>query len=232
MLNVFERGLRAHSAKHFPTHWRVIGAAQMDQVVQFAIRRAREAGYRSERDGYLFHSLMLRFGSYFDSDPQYPWLGKALLDDTIGSPSERLGSAYDAAIKYLDKVAGPQGQHIGAAVHRLRGTVLHELRTARQADFQYLLNLAHITWPQKLALMGAQTLRSLAQSVIPLARASGLTTFGGASLYTIACFMFGHGLQRDPQFPWVRQTLSQGLCGDQAMKAFAQSFEAQLAALD
>jgi len=109
---------------------------------------------------------------------------------------------------------------------------LPELRAAPQAHFDYLLNLLHVTWPQKLSLMGGQTLRSLAESVIPLAKASGLTTFGGACLYTIACFMFGHGLQRDPQFPWARQSLSLGLSVEQAMKAFAQSFEAQLAALD
>jgi len=232
MLSVFGRGLRAHSAEHFPTHWRVIGATQMEQVVQFGIRRALESGYRSERDGYMFHSLMLQLGSYFDTDPQYPWLAKALLDDTLGSRSERLANAYDAAIDYLDRVAGAQGQHMRAAVHRLRWTVMPELREAPRGHFDDLLNLLEVTWPQKLALIGGQTLRSLAESVIPIAKAGGLTTFGGACLYTIACFIFGHGLHHDPQFSWARQSLSLGLSGEPAMNAFAQSLEVQLAALD
>ena len=232
MLGVFGRRLQAHSAEHFPTHWRVIGATQMEQVVQFGIRRALESGYPSKRDGYMFHALMLQFGSYFDTDPQYPWLAKALLDDTNDSRSERLAGAYDAAIDYLDKVAGAQGEHMRAAIQRLRLRVIPELREAPRGHFDYLLNLLDVTWPQKLALMGGQTLRSLAESVIPIAKANGLTTFGGACLYTIACFIFGHGLQRDPQFPWARQSLSLGLSGEPARKAFAQSLEAQLSALD
>lgn len=232
MLGVFERGLQAHSAEHFSTHWRVIGATQMEQVVQFGIRRALEAGYRSERDGYMFHSLMLQFGSYFDTDPQYPWLAKALSDDTMDSRSERMGKAYDAAMDYLDQIAGPQGQHMQAALHRLRWTVMPELRETTQGHFDHLFNMLHVTWPQKLALVGGQTLRSLAESVVPVAKASGLTTFAGACLYTIACFVFGHGLDRDPQFPWAQRSLSLGLSGEPAMKAFGQSLEAQLAALD
>ena len=232
MLGVFERGLQAHSAEHFPTHWRVIGADRMKQVVQFGIRRALEAGYRSERDGYMFHSLMLRFGSYFDTDPQYPWLANALSDDSIASRSARLGKAYDAAIDYLESVAGPQGQHMQAAVHRLRWTAIPELRGKTPANFDYLLDLLKAVWPQKLVLVGGETLRSLAASVVPAAKAGGLTTFSGACLYTIACFMFGHGLHRDPQFPWARQSLSLGLSGEAATKAFAQSLDTQLAALD
>jgi len=232
MFSAFERGLRAHSAQHFPTHWRVIGATQMEQVVQFGIRRALEAGYRSERDGYMFHSLMLQLGCYFDTDPQYPWIAMALLDEKIESRSERLANAYDMALDYLDRVAGAQGQHLQAALHRLRWTVMPELCAGPRGHFDDFVNLLQVIWPQKLALTDEKTLRSLAESVIPIATASGLTTFGGECLYTIACFMFGHGLQRDPQFPWARQCLSLGLSGEPAMRTFAQSLEAQLAALD
>jgi hypothetical protein len=232
MLEGFERRLLAHIEEHFPTHWRVVGAAQMGQVVRFGISRARSAGLQTERDGYLFHSLMLSLGSHFDTDPQYPWLAGALGNDAVGSRSERLVNAHDAAVAYLVKVAGPQGQQMTAALRRLRSTVIPELRHAAQVNFDYLLSVLRMIWPQKVEHLGEQAVRSLAHAVMPVARKGGLTSSAGACLYVIACFMFGHGLHRDPQFPWVAQALSRDLSKDRAAKGFEESFAAHLAALE
>lgn len=231
MLAGFERRLLAHIERYFPIHWRLIGGERMAEIVRFGIERARAAGLRTERDGFLYHSLMLRFGSHFDTDPQYPWLAAALNDDTVGPRSERLVNAHDAAMDYLDRVAGPKGEHMAAALHRMQATVLPEVRQAPRVNFDYLADMLEMAWPQKARALGEEALRGLAHSVMPAAKSGGLTTPAGACLYVIACFMFGHALGRDPQFPWAQQILSRRLPQEQAAQAFAQAFETRLAAL-
>lgn len=232
MLERFERGLLAHIEKHFPIHWRVIGEAQMAQVVRYGVSRAKKAGYRSERDGYLFHSLMLYFGSHFDTDPQYPWLAKALSDDTVGPLSQRLTNAHDAAMRYLDDVAGERGDHMATALQRVKHTVLPELERGPRVNFEYLLAILNMIWPQKVRAVGEQALRSLAHSVMLDARTIGLISPASACMYVVACFVFGHGLMRDPQFAWAAQVRSKLVPAQDGTKLFKEAFAAQLVALE
>jgi hypothetical protein len=232
MLDKFERGLCRHIEEHFPTHWRVMGAAQMAEVVRFGVGRAKHAGYRSERDGYLFNSLMLSFGSHFDTDPQYPWLVKALMDDTVGPRSQRLLNAHDAAMRYLDAVAGERGEHMAAALQRVKSTVIPELGCGPRVNFDYVLGILDLIWPQKVAQLGESALRALAQSVIPDAKCIGLTSPASACMYVVACFMFGHGLMRDPQFPWAASIRSKVVPAQDGTKLFREALVAQLAALE
>src|SRR5687768_5036234 len=232
MLERFERGLLTHIEEHFPVHWRVIGDAQMARVVRYGVSRAKKAGYRSERDGYLFHSLMLYFGSHFDTDPQYPWLAKALSDDTVGPLSQRLTNAHDAAMRYLDDVAGERGDHMATALQRVKHTVLPELERGPRVNFEYLLAILNMIWPQKVRAVGEQALRSLAQSVMSDARSAGLISPASACMYVVACFMFGHGLMRDPQFAWATQVRSKLVPAQNGTKFFREAFEAQLVALE
>jgi hypothetical protein len=232
MLDRFERRLLAHIEQYFPTHWRVVGAEQMAEVVRFGVRRAQSLGYTTERDGYLFHSLMLYLGSHFDTDPQYPWLTNALADEAVGSRSERLWNAHDAAMEFLDGVAGPQGEHMAAALRRVYSEVMPELRRAGEVNFQYVLSMLNAIWPQKIERVGEQAVRGLVQSVMPAAKRLGLNSAAGAGQYVVACFLFGHGMERDPQFPWVGDLLSNSVQCDGPSKSFPNMFDMHLKALE
>lgn len=232
MLDRFEHRLLAHIEQYFPTHWRVVGAEQMAEVVHFGVRRAQELGYRTERDGYLFHGLMLYLGSHFDTDPQYPWLANALADEAIGSRSERLTNAHDAAMEFLDGTAGPQGELMATALQRLQSTLIPELRREREVNFDYLLHSLKVAWPQKVERVGDQGLRALTQTVMPAAQRIGMRSSTNACLYVVACFFFGHGFARDPQFPWVGQLLSQPAPAEGSAKTFADQFDTHLRALE
>ena len=232
MLDRFQRGLVAHSEEYFPVHWRVIGAEQMAEVVRLGVRRALDLGYQTERDGYLFHSLMLYFGSHFDTDPQYPWLANALADDSIGSRSQRLTNAHQAAMDFLDDVAGSQGELMAAALQSLRSTVLPELRREPKVNFEYLLSVLKSAWPRKVERVGEQGVRGLAESVMRVAPTVGLKSPAGACLYVIACFFFGHGLERDPQFPWVGRLIGQPGRTDSPARSFQDLFAMHLDALE
>ena len=232
MLDSFERRLLAHIEEYFPTHWRVVGAEQMAAVVRFGVRRARDLGYRTERDGYLFHSLMLYLGSHFDTDPQYPWLASALADEAIGSRSERLTNAHDVAMEFLEGAAGSQGELMATALQRLQPTLIPELRAEREVNFDYLLDSLKVAWPQKVDRVGEQGLRALAQSVMPAAQRIGMRSSTNACLFVVACFFFGHGFARDPQFPWVGQLASQATPAEGSAKSFADRFDAHLRALE
>lgn len=232
MLDRFEGRLLAHIEQFFPTHWRVIGAKQMAEVVRFGVQRARQLGYTTERDGYLFHSLMLQFGSYFDTDPQYPWLAKTLADEAVGSRSERLANAHDAAVEFLDCVVGPEGEHMTLALRRAHAMVVPDLRRERKIGFQSVLSILSSMWPQKFERVGERAVRELAQSAIPAVESLGLNSGASAWLYVVACFLFGHGMDRDPQFPWVAGLLRIGERRDAPARSFPDALDMHLRALE
>jgi len=232
MLERFESHLVEHVQEHFPTHSHVIGPEQLRKVAQLCIARARAGGYRMERDAFMFLSLMLYLGSHFDSDPQYASVVAALRDDAIGQASDRLEAAYDAVTTYLDEVAGAEGEHVSTAVQRVLSTVVPELRAAPAVNYDYVLQMLDWIWPQKFAHLGEARIRELVQSVLPVAKENGIATPAGACLYVVASFLFGHALERDPQFPWVAQIMSEpGSAQISKAARFEQAFTAQLAAI-
>jgi hypothetical protein len=209
MLDQFELRLLDHVREHFPTHWRVIGAEQMRKVVHSGINRARDGGYPTQRDAFMFVSLMLYLGSYFENDPQYPWLAAKLAHDAVGRRSERLENAFDAAIDFVKTAAGANGEHRKAAYARANGALFHELKQPDRINSEYVLSTLYWLWPKKYDAVGEQGLRTLMNAVVPTARRLGIATPEGALLFVVAAFLLGHRANDDAQFPWLAQALAQ-----------------------
>jgi hypothetical protein len=227
MLNSFEGRVLEHIRQYFPTHWRVIGPQQMQQVVSSGLKRARDGGYPAERDGYMFVTLMLFFGSHFADDPQYPWLAATLNSNAPAESSVRLENAFDAAMAFLSEAGGPHHEHRIEAYARARTTLLQELESAPQISSDYVLNTLKWIWPQKYQLVGERDLRRLMQSVVKKGASRGVGSSDSALVRVVASFLFGHGIAEDRQFPALAGVLSQQSNSRQLREALI----AQLAAL-
>lgn len=206
-LRRFVDGLLEHTQEYFPNHWRVIGPEQLREVCNLGIRRAASHGLTTEREVYLYVSLMLYLGSYFDSDQQLPWAAETLEDDGFPSPFARIEATFDRALSYMDEVYGARNEHLTRAVEKLSaGPAKHLAKLpASRGDMSAALDWV---FPQKCEALGEDRLSSLVEQGIAKAKDHDIATRRGATLLTGLMFMLGHGIDRDPQFPWVGENLA------------------------
>jgi hypothetical protein len=185
----FETRLLAHIQECFPAHRREVGPDRLRLVIRRGTENAARYDMRGEREIYLFVSLMLYFGSSFDTDPQLGWAAG------LQNPSEpdsflRLEATYDSAAEYLDRVAGPNGKNTAAAIGRF-------------VEGQTLASL----YPEKFRELDSAQLAQLQALGEESAQVYGLDA-RGAQLMTILAFLLGHGFATDPQFFWAGEVLN------------------------
>ena len=185
----FETRLLAHIQECFPVHRREVGPDRLRLVIRQGTENAARYGMRGQREIYLFVSLMLYFGSSFDTDPQLGWSAG------LQNPSEpdsflRLEATYDSAVEYLDRVAGPNGKNTAAAIGRF-------------VEGQTLASL----YPEKFRELDSAQLAQLQALGEESAQVYGLDA-RGAQLMSMLAFLLGHGFATDPQFFWAGETLN------------------------
>jgi hypothetical protein len=103
-----------------------------------------------------------------------------------------------------------------------------ELRREKNASFDYLLRILHETWPKKLERVREHGVRAMTNSVMPIAKNIGMRTSADVCLYVVASFFFGHGMARDPQFPWVGRLLMQAAGDGGSAQSFPELFDLHL----
>lgn len=206
--SAFRQRLLAHVAEFFPVHYHVAGRQQLLKLIDLGQGRAEARNMRSERDIYLWVSLMLYLGSDFDTDPQFPAIQEALAGNA--PPPERLDRAYDIATAFLNAAAGPDGQNAAAAAPRFQRAA-YELDRLVQRPLRDALSWIY---PQRFAALSAEQVEAIGRLGQRLALDYSFERQRGSLLCSILAFLLGHGFVSDPQFPWAEQTLSKLTAGD------------------
>src|SRR5919198_5265474 len=98
----FENEMVAHGAEFSPRLSEIIGDEQLRLAVRQAIERARGFGFTNRGPIRLYVELIFLRGSDFDTDPQYPELGRILREE--GDQMLRAERLFDAVSDYMDKV--------------------------------------------------------------------------------------------------------------------------------
>lgn len=197
----FERRLLEHIQEFFPVHWREVGRDGLHDVTRLGITNAASHGLETQREITLFVSLMLYFGSHFDTDDQLPWATQGLADVSDGDAFTRIEKTYHSALDYMGRVAGPNGQFAMSALRRFT--------MAAQARSRLALgdSLGSI-YPEKYDVLDDGQRDRLAERAIECARTYRLDAGQGASLCAGLSLLLGHGFARDPQFPWIGHVLN------------------------
>jgi hypothetical protein len=186
----FEVRLLAHIEDCFPVHRREVGPDRLRLVIRQGIEKAAQYGMQGQREIYLFVSLMLYFGSSFDTDPQLGWAAAGLKNPLEPNPFDRMEATFDLAAEYLDRVAGPNGENLAAAIGRfIEGKALALL------------------FPEKFRELDGAQLSQLQTQCEESARQYGLDA-RGVPLMTTLAFLLGHGFATDPQFFWAGDVLN------------------------
>src|SRR5579884_2749962 len=224
----FEDRLLLHIQEFFPVHWRVTGPERMRQVVRLGIAKAAGYGLETQREIYLFVSLMLYLGSSFDTDFQLPWAAAGLNNAAEPDTFTRIEATYDAGMQYLDRVAGPDGIHANAALQRFISYVQRPGSAHTETAAQMLPRI----YPEKCAELNTMQIERLLEQ----GRTSGVDPSGANGEAVLLCaalaMLLGHGFADDPQFSWTKDVMSDPAVTDprQRFELFKQTSAKELRA--
>jgi len=228
----FESRLLNHVHEYFPKHWRLVGEHGLRQVIRLGIERGGRYGLSTERDIYLYVSLMLYLGCYFDDDVQLPWVRRSLREPESEAPSKRIAETFDKAMAFMDEVFGPDGECYLAALTRIRGGVPASLDRSVGGVVSPPDVLALLEWihPEKYGHVREADLYSLIDRAVQAAAGYGLRTGRGVLVYSGLMFTLGEKFDEDPRFRWATSILKKPT-QDDANKV-AQLYDAAIAYLN
>ncbi|WP_020587287.1 hypothetical protein [Desulfobacter curvatus] len=205
--HAFEDDMVLHVKKFTPPHYNAIGEEGTRKVVRLGFKRAERYNLTNRGPVQFYIESMFMFGSYFDTDPQYPWIEKALNDPAIKDQMDRADFLYEKMQDYLQSVAGPDNKYAIRALKKL-SNFRSQSTPPVNTEFQNKM-IRHMTdiYPEKCKYNGTQALENLIKSGMAKAGEYWPGNDSGTALFIGLMFGFGHGVWKDPQFPWVAATL-------------------------
>jgi hypothetical protein len=212
VLTRFEDDMLAHVARYFPAHHRILGEPQVRTVIRHAGERARAHGFDTERNLCLYLTLTLMLGSHFDVDVLLPWAAVMLDDPAVPIATLRIDHFTNEAMAYLDRLAGPKNRHLEQVFPALREALAEILDDPGHAadagaDPRCARHLQRI-FPHKYEAVGEENVSRLIVAATASARRYGLTTWRDTMIYVVCAFLMGSSFDRDPQFPWADEALT------------------------
>jgi hypothetical protein len=116
----FTRDMAAHLRHFAPRHSDAMGDSALIEAIGLGIANAQRHGFTLRGTVRFYLEMMFLFGSYFDSDIQYPWIGMAL-SASPGTPQMvRADDLHERALQYMQIVRGSDNRLLFAALGRLR----------------------------------------------------------------------------------------------------------------
>jgi hypothetical protein len=220
-LGNFENGMVGHVKRFFPKYHDVMGEPAVRKTIRYGVDRAEAYGFTAERDVCQYINLMFLLGSDFDADIQLPWLAAIFGDASIKEPGERMDRAYDAAMIYLDDVAGAENEYAGQALRSVREFPFEEIPPSATGTAEDRIDRAlGRIWPRKYARLGGASVRGLVRDGMRRAQGHGVTGDRGVAIFVVFMFLAGSGFDRDPQFPWAEAILTDRSLPDPSAKVY------------
>jgi len=104
-LQKFQDKMVPHLNEFFPDQCEALGEEQVREAILYGVERAETYGIVIEQDVCNYIDLMFALGKDFDTDPEEPWAGEILNDESSPSPTAKVNKLYDEALRRIDEVA-------------------------------------------------------------------------------------------------------------------------------
>lgn len=208
-LRKFEDEMSEHLKEFAPRHWKMIGEDIGREAIRFGIRQAEKYGFTNRGPVRSYIEMMFLFGSFFDTDPQYPWITQALNNVAGMDQMVRADWLYDRLTDYWVKVAGPENTFTSAALRKLSQTRLEDyvVDLGEPLEGCFLRALPSI-YPQKCEYLGQGPLQTLLKKALLVADRHGFTSSDQMFLMATLAFFLGHECTCDPLHGRVRKWVS------------------------
>ena len=182
-------------------------------VIRKGIANAGQYGFTNRGPVRFYIELMFTLGCDFDTDFQYPWAVEILRKTSVGNQTTRADRLFSRLRNYVDSVAGAKKQYILDALHKMRNVDFDAPVIQGEGLDRWIIARLEATYPQKCSYLGEADVRQLVKLGIETANRYGVSSGPGPAMLVGLMFGFGHGVTRDPLYPWVSSTL-----GDPAVK--------------
>lgn len=207
MMKAFENEMVEHLAAFSPPLYAVIKEPQMREVVRFGFKQADKYGLTLRGPIRLYLEMMLLFGGYFDTDPQYPWARDILSDKHSVSQMQRAEWLFEKIVDYQEKVAGPKGANTRKALETLAEVGKQPMDFSPKEFEDSMRREVYRIFPEKAEYVGRENLTVLVRAARDEARKYQFPETRGDTLMVVLKFAFGHGCAGDPLYPWIGNTL-------------------------
>jgi hypothetical protein len=206
-LQKFEDQMVVHLQKFAPRHWKVIGEPTGREVIRLGIEQATQYGFTNRGPVRFYIELMFMFGSYFDTDPQYPWVRAVLHEPEAMDQMVRADQLFAAMKEYVEQVPGPKHRNFLEALERLSRTKAEEVaKPGIPLEESAALELRTI-YPQACHYLGEPRVKQLIDHGFGLADTYGFDGARGRLLMAALTFFMGHNFPVDPLCGWIARRL-------------------------
>lgn len=211
----FEREMVQHLGTFAPRLFEIRGEPAFSQLVHSGIQTAAGYGFTNRGPIRFYLETMVALGSEFDTDPQLQDVIRTLGQTDEADQMKRADQLFQDVSRFLEKTKGPKNRYAIQALERLRLLKRYPPAGSPESLQSELIERMQRTYPQKCLTVGEEPLRILIDSASNQARrALDVNTPAGISMLTALMFALGHGVMRDPLYPWVAQTLTDPVYGD------------------
>ncbi len=206
-LRNFENTMIDHLEGFSPDHCRVLKNDGVRKVIQLGIKKAETYGFTDRGPVKFYIEMMFMLGSYFDTDPQYPWAGKILTDEAIDQQTERADLLFDHTMDFVEKISGPGQEHVIGSLQRASQLEFKELCKVEINPRANILSRMRLNFPQKCQVLGDPALGKLIEQGSKMAQDYSITSDAGIICFSWLMFFLGHKFARDPLYPWCESIL-------------------------
>jgi hypothetical protein len=206
-LQKFEDEMVEHLKKFSPHQCKMAGEPAVRQGIRLGIENAGKYGFTNRGPARFYLELAFMFGSYFDTDPQYPWARAVLTSAEKLDQAGRADRLYYQLSHYLEEVAGLDQKLRVDAHQRASQLRLKDIVRGQARDESVGLLVLSAVYPQKCDYLGAASLLRLIARSLEIADRVSLNNEEGRVLIALTAFFCGHQFLADPLFPWISASL-------------------------
>lgn len=215
----FEDEMVVHLSGFSPPLFKAVGEDQMRRVIRLGMLRAADHSLRNRGPVRFYLEMMLLFGSYFDTDPQYPWAKELLGDRDRADEMYRAERLYEKTMEYRHAVGGKEDVYTLRALRVMARIAEGELPSSGRDVIAIMQRRIAMIYPEKAEFVGATAMEALIREGAAAAQSCGFPSERAQTLMVVLMLAFGHGCTDDPLYPWIGQTLRDPAIGNPEARA-------------
>ena len=184
-----------------------IGRAGVARVVDIGIESAERHGLTEPGPVRAYIEIMFLLGTFFDSDPQYPWAPEILSAEQGPDQVLKADRLHARTAEFMESAAGPDNSYLKTALSFV-GDMTSEDLPQTGSDIEEVYRMLTEIYPEKTESISREAVEALVAHAKELMDTYRIESPSGIPLFTLMMVLFGWGCFRDPRFPWIAESLS------------------------
>lgn len=189
--------------KNFPHLKKTFANEVLRNCFTISIDKAKKSGFTQRGPVQFYISLLITFGSGFETDPQYLWISQEIQKNRLLSQLHQTEALLKKTRGYFRNIAGEDETHLFECASKLNQFDVNDI-FMHDINYQQIHDVLEDIYPQKYINTSRSGINLLIDEGIIKAR----TVFGfnlPNHIVMVILFMFilGHQFEQDPFCGWI-----------------------------